>query len=451
MKIRTRIQRAIERLPEGASKPLVHIPFSIRLGRSYSVTRAAIADEEMTRLAFEARGKWERLRQLVGYAQQNVPCYEQIYRERGFDAGSLRSWDDWQRVPIVTKADFQRFPLSDRCARGVPGTKINTGGTSGQPLEFLVDNGALGREWAHMHHMWVSRGYKTTHPKLTLRGKHFGPGTALRYNAINNEYLANSALPMHRIVEAVVRLSQRVPIRWVHGYPSLTAEFALAVDSLPDAGKRALRSALHGVLLASEYPAPQYRAPIAQILSTNVLSWYGHSEMVLIAKETAEGVYESFPTMGFAESVPDHDGSNRLVCTSLGNTAHPFVRYDTGDRIEPVSSRRGALEFRIKEGRIGEFIVDRKGDRHALTAIVFGRHHAAFELASHIQVHQAADGKVTFVVTPRDPGTDTAAISSQLDMKGLDIEWSVRVVEAPVRTKSGKIKFLLATGDIPPR
>jgi phenylacetate-CoA ligase len=451
MDIRLRVQRLIERLPEDVASPIVHVPFSIRLGRSYPQTRRRLMAEERGGLAFDAPGQWERLRGIVQFANARTAFYRRWYGDHGFDPASLRSWDDWQRVPIVTRNDMQKSPLSDRCVTGAPGMKINTGGTSGQPLEFLLDNEVLGREWAHMHFIWASRGYRTTHRKLTLRGKHFDSGRVLRFNAVSNEYVANSNVPMQRIVDEVIKATRRRPIRWIHGYPSLAAEFAIELSSRPHGEQCEVRDRLFGILLGSEFPAPQYRSPIAEILSSNITSWYGHSEMALLARETSAGTYSTFPTYGFAEAVPAGDGTHRLVCTSLANRAHPFVRYDTGDLVQPISTRRGALEFKVTEGRVGEFITDAKGHRHALTAVIFGRHHEAFELVRHIQVHQVADGHATLVATPRRPDLRPEDVMSRMELSGLDFTWAIRLVEEPVRTRYGKIKLKLAPGDIATR
>jgi phenylacetate-CoA ligase len=340
--------------------------------------------------------------------------------------------------------------MQDRCVTRERGMKINTGGTSGQPLEFLLDGQMLGREWAHMHFIWASRGYRTTHRKLTLRGKHFDASQVLRFNAVSNEYVANSNVPMSKVVDAVIQATRSRPVRWIHGYPSLTAEFAIELSTRRPSDQRDVRDRLFGVLLGSEYPAPQYRTPIAELLSSNISSWYGHSEAVLLARETAIGTYSTFPTYGFAEAVPTGDGTFRLVCTSVENRAHPFVRYDTGDLVRPLGIRRGALEFQVAEGRVGEFITDRQGNKHALTAVIFGRHHEAFELVRHLQVHQSAPGEATLVATPRRPGLTPSDVMSRMNLSGLDFSWTLRVVDEPVRTRYGKIKLKLGPGDLGP-
>lgn len=448
MGIRTRVQKLVERLPERLSAPIVHMPFSVRLGSSYSQQKRCLQDEERAGLAFDSQGRWQSLRDTVRFASEHTTFYRNWFADHRFDPESLQSWDDWDQVPIVTRDDLQRSPLQDRCVYGARGMKVNTGGTSGQPLEFLLDPDALGREWAHMHFIWSSHGYRQTHRKLTLRGKHFEPGRALRFNPVNNEYLANSNVPMRLVVDAAIEATRRKPIRWVHGYPSLAAEFASELATRSPASQREFRDRLFGVLLGSEFPAPQYRDPISSVLSSNVVSWYGHSEMVLLARETALGVYSTFPTYGFAEAVPAADGTYRLVCTSIANRTHPFIRYDTGDLVAPICVRRGALEFAVTEGRVGDFITDRNGCRHGLTAVIFGRHHAAFELVRHLQVYQAVQGEATIVATPREPGLSAQELARSMDLAGLDVAWSVKIVEQPLRTRSGKIRLKLGPGDM---
>jgi len=350
--------------------------------------------------------------------------------------------NDWDLLPIVTKEDMQGVPLDARCARNAKGLKINTGGTSGQPLEFYLDDQAFAREWAHMHHVWKAHGYRPQHLKLTFRGKHFDRARPLRYNAVHNEYVVNANCPMLQVVEAVLGLPRSSVIRWIHGYPSLVAEFAHALSGNGAPVVADFRARLFGVLLGSEYPAPMYRRVIEQVLSTNVVSWYGHSEMAVLARETALGVYESLPTYGYAEAVPVGNGQEcRLVCTSLYNRVHPFIRYDTGDLIEPVSQSGGSLAFRIKEGRVGDFVLDRQGNKLALTAIIFGRHHSAFEFLRHLQVRDDGQGRIALLVTPRDSTVDVETLRKGFDLDDLDIEWQLEMVGAPIRTQAGKIRL----------
>lgn len=52
-------------------------------------------------------------------AAAGVPAYAAFLRERGIDPASVRTADDWRRLPLMTKAEyFHRYPLPDLCRDG---------------------------------------------------------------------------------------------------------------------------------------------------------------------------------------------------------------------------------------------------------------------------------------------------------------------------------------------
>lgn len=448
MSLRVRVKDIAETLPEWAGRPLANIPYWARLGMTYSWSQKYINRFESNSDSKRESEVFKRLRAIVDNAYARVPFYRELYQRHGFNPAELRDISDWGKVPLVTKSELQAAALSRRCVPGCKGIQVNTGGTSGQPLEFMIDRHGFAREWAHMHFIWFARGYRPEHLKLTFRGKHFDCSIPLRYNMVHNELVVNANCSMEQIVKAVRDLPLRSMVRWVHGYPSLIAEFCHAIVALDPALGEGLRERLFGVLLGSEYPTPAYRSVIEETLSGNVVSWYGHSEMAVLARETILGLYESLPTYGYAEAVSGggQGHGHRLICTSYDNLAHPFIRYDTGDIVEPVSSHGGSLAFRITEGRVGDFVVDRRGQKLSLTAIIFGRHHEAFAKLQHLQVRQDAPGRITLVVTPRSPAIDVSSAAQGFDLADLDIDWQIEVVDSPVRTSSGKIRLNLSSG-----
>ena len=441
--VRGRFKEVVARIPPSVGMYLSHIPFSLRLGTKYWSTVKTIDAWGKDPEAISGQ-YFQKLQSLIVYAFENIDFYRKFYRSKSFSPLDLNSMGDWNAVPIVTKNDLQRFPLDNRCLPKAKGIKTNTGGTSGQVLEFYLDSNTFAREWAHMHHIWKRQGYHQQHLKLTFRGKHFNSKEPLRYNAVHNEFIVNASAPMSQVVSAVMKLSRSRIIRWLHGYPSLISEFAREIEKQFPSGFSEFRTRLIGVLLGSEYPAPIYRSAIEGVLTSHVVSWYGHSEMAVLAPETALGVYQSLPTYGYAESVVTDDGqSRRLICTSLHNRVHPFIRYDTGDLVEEVSRDNYSLTFRIREGRVGDFIFDRQGNSHSLTAIIFGRHHAAFDLLNHVQVRDQGGGVITFVMTPRDASIDSKILEKGFNLQNLDMEFHFEVVESPVRTATGKIRLKL--------
>ncbi len=421
---------------------LSHIPAPLRIGPGYVRTKRLIRQSEAWSEAQTAAWLLPQLQKLLAHAVVNVPFYRWFYEQAQYEVSSLRTLDDWSRVPVVTKQDLQKHALEARCAKDAAGTLANTGGTSGTPLVFMLEAGATPVEWAHMHHIWSAHGYHVSQMKLRIGGTYFQHSAPFVYHPRHNEYIVNANRPMAEVAQAVLALSATKPFRWVHGYPSLVAEFAHEIAQQRNALAHRFVAHLRGVLLGSEFPAAVYREPIAAHLSSNIVSWYGHSEMALLARETTEGTYQSLPTYGYTEAVAsDDDLGQRLVCTSLHNQVHPFIRYDTGDRVVAVSHSVGSLAFSIQEGRIGDFVEDRSGRKLSLTSIIFGRHHAAFNEVLHLQVRQDRPGYITLLVVPQAVPTDVASLAAGFDFTGLDLLFDVQIVDSPIRTRAGKLKL----------
>lgn len=434
------LKKALKSIPEPLARPLAYIPFSLRLGFAYKRAVTSIYEAEIADASTLDAARLIQLRSILSDAVKNVAFYRDFYRSKGFSPNDLRTLADWDHVPVISKSDLQGVPLVHRCARGATGAVSNTGGTSGRPLEFLLDKEAVAREWAHMHHIWRARGYRPEHLKLRFTGKYFDGIAPLHYHPMHNEYIVNANSPMSLVVDAIAALPCSTVPRWVHGYPSLVAEFAHTLADKSPSATAMFRSRLFGVLLGSEFPAPVYREAIEKILSTNIISWYGHSEMAMLAHETAQGVYESLPTYGYAEAIPSEAGSGcKLVCTSLHNRIHPFIRYDTGDLVDSLHHQRGALAFSIREGRIGDFVLDRAGNKLALTSIIFGRHHVAFERLQHLQVRQDFPGQITLLVVLRSSCCDLSVLRQGFDFSGLNLDWKIEIIPNPIRTPVGKI------------
>src|SRR5690606_28314082 len=147
---------------------------------------------------------------------------------------------------------------------------------------------------------------------------------------------------------------------FIHGYPSSIFYFIKTVELKFPALFEYLQKNIKGIMFSSEYPSPQYRNYIENTITENTVSWYGHTEAVVLAGELYKK-YEnvSIISYGLAEVVK-FKGRYYLFSTCFSKKATPFIGYDTEDLIETNLSNNGNLNrFIIKEGRIGEFVIDK--------------------------------------------------------------------------------------------
>ena len=412
---------------------------------SYSNYILSRSEDDYQKRTDERKKNWIycKVKQIAVHAYANNPFYNRYYKGFDFDPASLANFSDLSKIPIVTK-ELLRSSEEEWLKPRKNYSTGNTGGTSGNPLKFLSSKVQGNREHYYMQKVWARIGCTPSHARAVFRGVNLG-NDVFKYNSYSDCFFVNMYKPLQDSYKDLCRLFSKQKIEYLHGYPSTIFQFATMClipghEILLELANRNLK----GVLLGSEYPANLYREKIFNAFPVPSISWYGHSEMVVLAAENnTELRYEPFHSYGFCEGVETSDGETHLVGTSYDNYASPFIRYDTEDSIDPISFDSGLLEsFTVKNGRIGEFVIDRSKNKVSLTAFIFGRHHKAFECVDFIQISQTEPGEaVLHLTTTRSIGKNL--LFEMFDFSNVDIEFSIEMRRIPIRTKSGKVPLLV--------
>jgi phenylacetate-CoA ligase len=86
-----------------------------------------------------------QVRQIVRYAAQTVPYYRECFREQGIDAADIRSAEDLDRLPLLTKemvrSEPQRFCSTSRLGREA--LRMSTTGSTAEPLDVYLDRQSI--------------------------------------------------------------------------------------------------------------------------------------------------------------------------------------------------------------------------------------------------------------------------------------------------------------------
>lgn len=432
MSIKQTIKGLIERIPYPLGRVMACVAFSTRLGREYVRMRDACGRFEHEAIAAREGYTLEHFRKVFEYARQKFPSYRELYEKAGVLDLQVKSFTDIAKVPIIDKAWARKHFLEFK------GTyRLNTGGSSGEPTAFWGDKDCWAREWAHMHTIWEMLGYDYHDMKLAIRGRNLGK-RPFSYNPVHNEYIINTYLNVKDYATKLMRLFAKRNVKWFHGYPSSIYQFILECEAVYGKdGTHELFKSVRGLLLSSEFPLPYMKEKFNEY-GLKWISWYGHTEMCVLAYDKdCDNRYRPFATYGLAEVENGH-----LIGTSFHNFEMPLIRYDTGDLVEAtqVSDNGMVEEFAIKEGRCGDFIEDKNAKKIPLTALIFGRHHKAFDVADYIQIGQTEPGKATLYVTSKDVGAQ-GDLGKLFDLTNVDIDFEFRVIDKPIRTSLGKLKL----------
>ena len=425
------IKTIAEHIPYPLGRCLSLLPFSIRLGSKYKEFHNLA--QESIKWSDETREKYtiQKLREIVEFAIHNFRCYRQLYQKNGVLNLKIDSIDSFKNLPTTNKAFFREH--ADEFSGAY---RLNTGGTTGTPFFFYVDKHAWAREWAHMHLIWEMRGYHYMNLNLALRGKNLGEKN-IRYNPVHNEFLVNTYRPVTDYLAELKHLFKTKHIEFIHGYPSAVYNFINELEKCCDKAEiKIFFSTIRGVLLHSEFPYPYMKDKFKE-WNLPCISWYGHSEMCILAYDNQfNNIYRPLPTYGYAEVVND-----RLLGTSFHNYAMPLIRYDTGDLVKQIESTPKGLckSFSIAEGRSGDYIEDANGKQIPLTSLIFGRHHQAFNVAEHIQIHQDTPGEAVIYLIKSDSHIDNP--EQLFDLSGINVKFRVEQKTTPVLSSSGKLKL----------
>lgn len=431
MTLRKRIKQLAEYLPYPVGNIFAAVPFSWRLGSAYTKYSAQAKRSASWSEVEREQYALAQFRRIYEYARTHFDCYRELYRDAGLADFKITSVQDIKELPVTTKAFFREH------IGEFSGTyKLNTGGTTGSPFSFFSDRQCWAREWAHMHWIWKLADYNYREITLSMRGKNFGKKNIV-YNPVHHEFLLNTYKPLSAFSNQFLKLIDNHEISFIHGYPSAVYNFICEAEkNYSQEELTKIFSPIRGVLLHSEFPLPYMKEKFAAY-SLKCISWYGHSEMCVLAYDKDfDNHYAPMPTYGFAEEQNGH-----LLGTSFHNFDMPLIRYDTEDRITPtqVTTSGILMEFAIAEGRNGDFIVDKDGKQIPLTSLIFGRHHHAFDFADHIQIRQEKPGAATLLVVSSKPLN--ARIDELFDVKNVNVDFKMEIISSPILTPAGKLRL----------
>lgn len=439
MKVMLFFKKLAECIPYPIGHFASHVPYSWRLGSTYSNFSKLIPAFENSRPDTRLEYVIKNLNTIVQYAQRKIPFYQDLY---GRSHLRIEKLSDFESLPIITRKQVRAYTEQSSGAM-----LLNTGGSTGGPLSFYVDKNTWSREWAHVHHIWTQKGYRHTDLMLTMLGKPL-PSRISKYNVVHNEILINPYENIASVASEFVNLMKRYPIRYFQGYPSNIYYLFKAGEAFVEpAERRRFTSSLKCLLFSSEYPSEN----MVRYLSSEWglkehLSWYGHSEMCVFAYDrNSSRDYHPLYTYGYAE---EKDGM--LLGTSFHNFDMPLIRYMTEDMIDATIDDVGLITtFRIAGGRSSDFIEDRCGRRLSLTFFL-GRHHTIYNFVDFIQIYQARPGEATYYIVPsKGNKLDGIDLRSYFDLpEQLAISFTYSLIDAPIRTKRGKLKLKLTDEDI---
>ncbi|WP_276253164.1 phenylacetate--CoA ligase family protein [Halomontanus rarus] len=450
------IHKLIKSSPEPLKKGLKYIPIKYRLGGSdFGETYEQLKNTEFWSKERLKEHQENKLQSLLEHAVENVPFYSDI---------TLTSDDpreNLQKFPIIDKKTMRdnkdKFKAENISAGST--YQVTTGGTSGTPFRFPLDNSTYGSEWAYIINGWERVDYSPGDRIVSFRGISLGSVKNNKYWEYNPIFNSTEMSSFHMTSENLpyyFQKVQEVEPNFLYGYPSAISTFAKFMEdngySLPN---------VKAVFLASEGINTFQRVLIQRVLDAHVFSHYGQSEKVALGVECEfSDYYHFYPQYGLTEiltsdNTPAPQGEEgEIVGTGFLNRSMPFIRYRTGDfAVRAAGTCECGREYpRVKSltgHKSNKRVVGPDGSLFSINLLYYSIHDDTLSQFYKIQFIQNQPGQLLVKVVSNDhEKTDERKLTDAIKRKcGEEMKVHVTEVDEVELTESGKQKLFIQNID----
>ena len=392
--------------------------------------------------------EWQnrQFRDLIRFAYEHTVYYKEIIDKSGYSIDDFTSTKDICRLPILTKEIIrQRYSdiIPDNITK-IPHRKRSTGGSTGEPLHFIIDENTWGYVTAAKIYAWQTTGFQYGEPFLS-----FGSSSLFRVNKkkrlhdiyykLRNAIALNGMDMEDSICRKYLEIARKKRVKYIYGYASSIYILASYVK------KHNVKNKLNAVFTTSEVLTPEYRQVIEEAFDTKVMDCYGAHDGGITAFEIERGSY--FVGYNTFCEVENPSEISTLYCSNLIDFAFPMLRYEVGDAVvmdNTANTHYNGQIIKKIEGRTGDIIRLKNG--HTITNPGFTVVFKQFNVKAY-RIKQLSESSlvVTLVVLPNFKKEEEAKIIDTIKKyAGDDCEIRVEYIDQFEPLENGKRRFIMS-------
>ena len=409
--------------------------------RSYPVIYPYVKEvERMYNMSHdELQGRNERVfLKIFRKAYTKSSFYHKLYTEAGIKLEDIKCLGDISKLPVVTKDMIlhQSDALLTKSKWKL--LKNRTSGTTGTPLTVFEDWKSIWKEQAYFYCYRKRCGYIYGQPLVSLRGNLGKKDTMMYVHISNTLYLSSYNINEQTVGAYYKGIEKRSP-QAIEGYPSSLYNLALLLKD------KELYCNIPVCFTSSENLLDFQRQLIEERFQTKIFDHYGTTERTIRISESIkhDGYFED-PGYSINEYLKD-----RVVSTSLINSAFPLIRYQSSDVVilkENTKDERVSID-RI-QGRSGNCIKGKDGSIYnnaALTFILTYSHNIRYA-----QFIQKKNGKVLLNIVPEAvfSSQNLDELKQMIDLKiglsNLELEINLIKEQDLIYTTRNKYSYIIS-------
>jgi phenylacetate-CoA ligase len=405
----------------------------------------------------------QKLCKLLIYAYENTEYYKKVFDERGIKPESIKSIDDLEMLPILTRDTIYDNIEALRSQNPRLGTiqKILTGGTTGQQATIYRDqesfNIKLAASWRFEE--WIGR-------KLCDRLAYFWPAHAdyfpdkSKIEVFKDEYLlgfiffytgSHNTKAFNKYYHKLLRYKPR----FIKVFPSALNVFL----NYMEANKLSFPK-IDSILTTGEPLYDVQKSRFEKVFDCPIFVLYSSREGGNTAGECDkhEGLHVAMETtiVEFNRSGKNVENNQvgDILITDLTNYAMPLIRYAINDQGKRLGARcscgRGLELISNVVGRLSDDFWGTDGQRHTGHTLSYHLTMNPDYPIGQIQIIQNTLTDFYVRITDKPEPTEKTFAFIESKMKGIigeTISIKIEVVKELPKEKSGKVRLLICNVD----
>jgi phenylacetate-CoA ligase len=306
--------------------------------------------------------KWQNqnLYQLIDHAYTHTKFYKRVFDAAGIQPKDIKSRDDLAKLPALTKELIREYfdDIVPDNLKTIPYKKSATGGSTGDPMVYWLDN----RSWSMMNadkiFNWEKVGYNYGDQYIALGSSSLfiNKQTSLKheiYYLLKSKISLNGVNMSDEVCKKYLALIRKNKIRFIYGYASaiyLLAKYALSHSE---------RLNICACFPTSEVLTAHFRNTIQKAFDCAVLDSYGASDGGVMAFSLQPGYFEVGYNCIVRIAKQCQNGQGAALITDLFNFAMPLINYQLGDEYEIDESRNKNFPY---NGQVINRVLGRTSD-----------------------------------------------------------------------------------------
>ena len=399
----------------------------------------------------------QRLSAFISKVYQQVPYYKKVMDEKGVSSGDIQSPVDLNKLPFLTKALIRDNFEELRSASAGPLSRFNTGGSSGQPLIFLLGKERVSHDVAEKWRATRWWDVDIGDSEIVAWGSPIELGAQDKTRLMRDKLFRSELIPAFDMTEekilAFIHKIRSSKPKMLFGYPSVFDLLAKTAE------KHEIQLDNLGIKVAfvtSERLYPYQRENIQRVFGCPVANGYGGRDAGFIAHECPQGgMHLSFEDI-VVEIIDEHGmplpagEKGEIVVTHLGTSEFPFIRYKTGD-IATLSNKdclcgRNLPMLESIEGRSTDFVQAMDGTMMHGLALIYILRDLDWVAAFKIVQESLLLTRVEVVLTSGKLNKEQCAliVSGFKKRLGESVDIEVKQLSEISPEKSGKYRYVIS-------